>query len=597
MKPTGHFFAGGHRRFLVVDFYFCAIILVIVSFLFAFSCGYPILEAWDDDIFVLQVIPRLKFTFSHIGYFFSHSVYNNYVPLAMFSYMLDYNLWGANGLGYHLQSLVWHLMAVYGIYVCFRFFKLSPLAALLLTLIFAVHPQRVESVVWISERRDVMCGAFYFWSFFLYMRSGAKKGFPFLSLVFFVCALLSKAAAVTLPAVLVLYEIHRAKSFFAFKRFWKTIPFFILSIAIIIVTAFSCSKWGGEYGLRERFLIVAYNYAWYFEKNLWPGSMSPIYPNVFISPANIFNTVLFYVLTPSALLGVFFLNRRYFIYRLFLVLCAYSVTLSPVIGVFRVASGAFDYADRYSYIPAFFFLLGAACLIELLNAQIKTPLFYFVKTGHFRNMLFFLISCSIICLAVVSYYYAKTWQNYKALITCASMHKPPNWMALSALAIYHSREKNYEMMEDCADEILAIKGIVSPKDRIGARIMGYYLKGTFMRLSGREDRELECFEKAAAYACKISEPHKGVYARLFSMMSESYLRNGDKTKAIAVCDYGLLCLGEKPSSDHWFLLGNKLMISGRFKEAEKAFAKAHALAPESKMVLKNLKKAGKLSER
>ena len=126
-----------------------------------------------------------------------------YIPFTMFSYMLDYNIWGLNSFFYHFQNIFWHILTTLALFNIFRKFNISLLISFLICLIFSCHPQRVESVVWISERKDVLCAAFYFWSIYFYINSKRKTSF-----ILFICAMLSKPMAISLPLILFLYEYY-----------------------------------------------------------------------------------------------------------------------------------------------------------------------------------------------------------------------------------------------------------------------------------------------------------------------------------------------------------------------------------------------------
>ncbi|MCF7889445.1 MAG: hypothetical protein K9L78_04920, partial [Victivallales bacterium] len=89
--------------------------------------------------------------------------------------MFDYNIWGFYSFGYHLQNIFWFIAASIAFYQILNLFRIKPVIAFLLTLIFAVHPQRIESVVWLSERKDVVCTAFYFWCIFFYIKNTKKN--------------------------------------------------------------------------------------------------------------------------------------------------------------------------------------------------------------------------------------------------------------------------------------------------------------------------------------------------------------------------------------------------------------------------------------
>src|SRR3990172_3081575 len=143
----------------------------------------------------------------------------NWHPLTMFSLALDYQLWGLNPFGYHLGNTVLHaantflaaLLAAKLIQVVRPDEKrFSFVAALAMGLLFGIHPLHVESVAWISERKDVLCGFFFFLSVLFYISHAQKPSWKtyVLSFVFFILALLRKPMAVTLPLALIIIDFY-----------------------------------------------------------------------------------------------------------------------------------------------------------------------------------------------------------------------------------------------------------------------------------------------------------------------------------------------------------------------------------------------------
>ena len=122
---------------------------------------YDLLQGFDDDVYVLKNSSRLTWSWANLRHWWTQAHVGNYHPLTMMSYMVDRLLWPSWGPGYHLQNLFWHVLAVGIFFRLLRAFRLPEGRALLLALIFCVHPQRVESVVWVAERKDVLCAAFY----------------------------------------------------------------------------------------------------------------------------------------------------------------------------------------------------------------------------------------------------------------------------------------------------------------------------------------------------------------------------------------------------------------------------------------------------
>src|SRR5499425_1180584 len=233
------------------------------------------------------------------------------IPLTWITLGFDYVIWGMDPAGYHLTSLVLHLLGSLVFYfVLLRLFRIAlepgernrtalRLGALVGALLFAVHPLRVESVAWITERRDVLSGLFTFLSVLAYLRAwDARRGerlerrWYLASLAFFACALLSKAMAMTLPVVLVLldvYPLRRLRVFslgglraLARNLLVEKLPFGLLAVACVVVTVLVAR--GNDamsslvrLGLLDRLFIAVHSAACYLWKTIAPVNLSIMY--------------------------------------------------------------------------------------------------------------------------------------------------------------------------------------------------------------------------------------------------------------------------------------------------------------------------------
>ncbi|MDX6768008.1 MAG: tetratricopeptide repeat protein [Elusimicrobiota bacterium] len=237
---------------------------------------------------------------------------------------MDLRLWGASAFAFHLTNAALHAAATAAFFgVARRFLKEG---ALIAALLFAVHPLRVESVSWISERRDLLCGLFCCLSVSAHLDK--KRG---LSLLFFALAGLSKGMAVTLPLALTLLD-----------RRWKDkLPHFALAFALA-VTGFALqgeagSSWSWtDHGLGGRLAQSSYSFAFYLWKSVVPTGLSPFYP--LTVPLDPFAPAF---LAAYAVVALAAWSRQR-------ALALYAVFLLPVCGLFQF--GAHLVADRYSYL-------------------------------------------------------------------------------------------------------------------------------------------------------------------------------------------------------------------------------------------------------
>lgn len=320
---------------------------------FAGAFGFDFLRCQDDWAYVTGN-PNLVLDWAHFVGMVTTPVLGLWTPLPQASYFLDYAIDGFRPEVYRAITLLWHIGAVLLAFRLFRELMIRRNAAFFAALLFAIHPQRVESVVWISERKDVMCAFFFLLGCVLYLTSLRKKrqSLYWFSLAAMLAALGSKPSAVALPAVLVALDFHlRGKI-----RLKPVLPHIMLAGlflcgGLLRDTANNFAQGG------FRPLVGIRNYCTYFLKTFYPSELYPLYP--FITLTWVDWTLI------AACVGAlawFWLNRRKQTVRDILpMLFAAGAVLAPVSGV-MIFSNA-DFADRYSYIPSVFFLAAVMLIL------------------------------------------------------------------------------------------------------------------------------------------------------------------------------------------------------------------------------------------
>src|SRR5213594_1056345 len=314
----------------------------------------------------------------------------HYIPLTWMTLGLDYLLWGMNPVGYHLTSLLLHAAnAVVFFFVVRRILTRalpSPserghalaVSAGFAALVFAIHPLRVESVAWVTERRDVLSGLFYLLTILVYLRAserGARgQGWYWLSVAAFVCALLSKSMVVNLPVVLWILGVYPLRRLGGAIGWWseparrvyvEKIPFVLLAaaaaaIAVMAQLSVHAAASLAQLSVPGRLAISAYGVSFYLWKMVVPLNLSPLYERPLTLNPSAMPFVLSYGLVLALTAIVLALRRR--APGLLAVWFAYVVVLLPVLGIFQ--SGPQVAADRYTYLAGlgWALLAGAALL-------------------------------------------------------------------------------------------------------------------------------------------------------------------------------------------------------------------------------------------
>src|SRR6058998_3121618 len=351
---------------------------------------------WDDDKNFLENPHYRGLGWTQLTWMWTTHL-GHYIPLTWMTFGLDYLLWGMNPLGYHLTNLLLHAAnAVVFFFITRRLLTRAlpsaserghalTVSAAFSALVFAIHPLRVESVAWATERRDVLSGLFYLSAVLAYLRACDReergRGWYWGAVALFAGALLSKSMAVNLPVVLMILDVYPLRRLGGSIGWWseparriyvEKIPFVLLAAAasaIAVMAQFSihAALPLAQLGVPSRLAISAYGLSFYLGKMILPVNLSPIYelPRTVSPWAMPF--ILSFGLAVAITAIVLTLRRR--VLGLPAASLAYLVVLLPVLGIFQ--NGSQIAADRYTYLAG----LGWAILAGagLLSSWSRLP--------------------------------------------------------------------------------------------------------------------------------------------------------------------------------------------------------------------------------
>ena len=357
-----------------------ALVAVLTLAVFSPALGNDWVE-WDD-LFNFGDNPYYRgLGWPQIAWMFTVAWGGHWTPIAWLTLGLDYVVWGMNPLGYHLQSLLWHAAnAALVLVVAARLLRQAwpaaadgtlRLGAGTAALFFALHPLRVESVAWITERRDLVSGFFYLltvlcWLVMLERAGEARRRWYWATLGAYALALLSKSIVISLPLVLLVLDVYPLRRLTAAN--WRApegrrvllekVPFLALALVLTVLTAVSFRSRLSpldHYGPLARIGMAAYSLVFYVWKTVVPADLSPVYELPWrvsiLDPAFLTSTLL-----ALAALAALIAARRWWPAGL-AVAAVYSLALAPVSGLAH--AGPQLVADRYSYLAT----LGLALLI------------------------------------------------------------------------------------------------------------------------------------------------------------------------------------------------------------------------------------------
>lgn len=426
-----------------------AFLLTVLVYLPALFCGFVNL---DDPIFILNNPFIRNLDSGLLSFAFTSRTLDIWMPLTWLSFALDYHFWGLNPFGYHLVNILLHsansaLVAL----VSARLLGLSHpfgnsealslsrrlLVPLLAALLFALHPLRVESVAWVTERKDVLNGFFTLCALVCYLRYGAKgRGSDYtFSLLFFALSLMSKPVSVVLPLVFLLLDYYplgrsSAKSFASLLR--EKLPFLALSVAVALLTIFLFSQRQmlvgfAKLSLLDRVLLSGNATFEYLKLILFPVGILPFYemPDM-IGAAQLLKSLLVVGLLLLALLSA---RKRPW---LFTGTFCFLLPLLPVLSFFQNNDVA--YAARYTYLPSIAPALLAATGFAASHDRIRK-----ISAG-FRWMPMAAVLLLVFYVAVTTRLIS-VWQNTETLWTRVITLEPstPKYMDRGVYYIINNR--------------------------------------------------------------------------------------------------------------------------------------------------------------
>ena len=357
---------------------------------------------------------------------------NNWHPLTWLSHMLDWQLFGSNAGGHHLTNLIFHIANTLLLFLVLRQMTGAIWSSAFVAALFALHPLHVESVAWVSERKDVLSTFFWMLTMWAYVRFVGRPKITryLLVVVFFALGLMAKPMLVTLPFVLLLLDYWPLKRLSpenipskwktAHRLAWEKVPFFALSAASSVITIFVQKVlMTNQIPLNIRIANAFISYIEYIEKMIWPRHLAVFYTHYDIklsTPQVLAAALLLLVISVWIIrLGR---KRRY----LLVGWLWYLGTLVPVIGLVQVGNQAM--ADRYTYIPLIGLFIVITWGINDLLAGWK-----------YRKIIFGISAAAVLlAMAVCTWFQAGYWRNSTSLFEHAIAVTKDNYVAHKSLA-------------------------------------------------------------------------------------------------------------------------------------------------------------------
>jgi protein O-mannosyl-transferase len=416
--------AGAARRRKLLDLAVCLGLILSALAVYAQVGGFDFVN-YDDNLYVYQnAHVRAGLTPGSVKWALTSAVVGNWTPVTMLSHLLDVQLFGMSSGMHHLVNVVFHTLSAVLLFLLLRRATGGLAISAFVAFVFALHPLHVESVAWVSERKDVLSGFFWFLALYGYVRYTERPSSGRFLLVEapFCLGLMSKPMIVTFPFTLLLLDIWPLRRTQWPKTVSEKLPLIALCAGASAIAYFVQKSAGAVTAipLATRTVNVFISYVTYIGQTLWPTRLACYYPypqSIRAWPAAAACAVL---LAVSALAAWAWRMRPYLAVGWFWFLG----TLVPVIGLVQVGTQA--HADRYMYIPMVGLLLmlawGAADLVK------KWPR---TKPAIAAAAV---VSCAA-CMAL-AWKQASYWQNSETLFQHAIEVTQDNWVAEFDLGTY-----------------------------------------------------------------------------------------------------------------------------------------------------------------
>ncbi len=556
--------------------------LILAAYLPVIRAGF----IWDDDANVLDNA-TLQSADGLRQMWFVPTATQQYYPLMYTSYWLEYQLWGLAPRGYHLTNVVLHALGT--ILVWRLLTRLQVPGAWLAAALFAVHPIEVESVAWITERKNVLSLPLAILALHCYLRfdplddrdvadadadasQRTRSWWYALSLLIFGVALSAKTVVVTLPAViLVLCWWRRGR--ISVRDVACTLPFFALSIAAGLATMWMETNYVGASGADWSLpplarLLLAGRALWFYAgKLLWPHPIVFFYPRWSIDTHAWWQYLfpLLAVVTPFAL----WLARGRLGRGPLAAVLIFCGVLMPALGFFNI------YYMRYAYVSDHFQYHASVALLALIGAMVSAFVQRLLAFG--RPAIFALVAVVLIALTALSNSQARIYENLETLYGDTIAKNDTAWVTYSNYSMYLDSVGRYDEAINMAREALE-RG---PQEPVVHNNLGAFLFHAGMQRGfapGQLDEAILHLQGTLA----LDPDHLDGHLNLARALAAA-----ERTDE-ALAQFNEVLARDPNRADAHFYLGNLLVSRDDLSGAAQHYATAVRLKPDYTDALHNL---------
>jgi len=538
----------------------CIFLVAAVWAVFGQTAGFEFVN-YDDPLYVYENANVTNgLNWPGVAWAFTHAECRLYHPLTMVSLQTDYHFHGLDAGGYHLTNLSIHAASAVLLFLVLRQLTGALWRCALVAAIFAVHPLRVESVAWVTERKDTLSAFFFLLTlgaYVRYVRAAASLGRYLLVVLLFALDLLCKPTVVTLPFVLLLLDywpLHRfaapasAGGFGVARRLLlEKTPLLVLAAAACVATFFAA---GNSVMSAARFPVVLrlsnalVSYVVYLRQMIWPVGLAAFYPYPEKGPPWMEVVAALVVLAIVSGMVLALRRERPWLWVGWL---WYLGMLVPMIGF--VQAGAWAHADRNTYLSQ----IGLYVLIVWTAAELSAGWHYrrWIQSGCSAAVLGALILCARTQTAF--------WRGSESLWSHAVSCTSSNYLALNNLGMALGAEGKLDQ---------AIVEFQKSLEIAPDYAEGYNNLGNALTLKGDDDEAITQYEKAL----KIQPDSAGTRANLAGIL----FKHGKLDEAIA--QFRKVVELQPENADAQNNLGEALLLKGDIEGARHIFDKTTAMS-------------------
>ena len=405
---------------------------------------------WDDPQYVTENIAVKNFSIKEI---FTTHVNTNYHPLTMLSFAVEYRFFKLKPFVYHFNNILLHTINVLLVFALIHLISKNIPLAFVTALLFAVHPFRVESVAWITERKDVLTGAFYLGALYcysLYIQSSLNKKFLGFTFLFFLLACLSKPQSIALTLTLFVFDFYFQRPL-SKRLVLEKIPFALGSLALLWVEYLGIKSWlvlprdMEEYSLIEKVFLTSCSLTGYLVKSFIPYKLSALYP--YPEKTNgMFSAAVYVSMIVPCILIYLVIRLRHKWRAISFGILFFLANIALALAIIWTQGSPMN--DRFTYIPS----IGIAFLTSFVLVHIVRQMRSWQKYS-----VTIVLTVYIGTLSVLSFERCSVWKNGFSLFSDVIKHYPQIGLAYSKCGVILSEANLHEEALKYFDKAIQIK--------------------------------------------------------------------------------------------------------------------------------------------